>query len=458
MKLHKIFLILNIIFIVLVFIYSFLPGAFSERENKSEIARYNGETITVKAFVCEEADLNYKSRRLTLCTDEKGKGGRVLATTSLYPAYDYGDFLEIKAKLQAPEFFEDFNYPAYLARYNIFSLAYFPSLKLVEGELNSKQKFKKNLISFKQGAREILNQNLPEPEAGLASAMLFGYRRSLDREDLEIFSLVGLRHLLAISGAHMTIISALLMNFFLFIGMSRRRSFWPISLFLFLYPLITGLASSAIRSAIMGFFGFLAIYFRRPKNSQRALIFSASLMLAFNPMLLRYDLGFQLSFLAVLGIIYLEPIFKNFSDPLIDLSFKKKAGRKFIKFIFSLLNLTLASQLASLPLMLFSFDKFSLVSPVANIFLAWTLAFILGSLIIAIFLSFIFPIFSLYFFFPTYLLINFIFFISGKLASLNFSALETSALNGAKFKFIFFVIYYFVLLRVIRGFYKKRDS
>ncbi|MBN2854165.1 ComEC/Rec2 family competence protein, partial [Patescibacteria group bacterium] len=291
------FLYLNLAFIFLVFLYGLLPGAFSARKLESEIAKHNGEKLSFKAFVCEEADLSYKSRRLTLCTGENGEAGKVLATTSLYPAYDYGDFLEVSGKLEAPEVFEGFDYPAYLARYDIYSLLYFPELKLSSGNLNFAQQAKRKLLDFKQGARLILNQNLPEPEAGLASAMLFGYKRTLEKEDLEIFSLVGLRHLMAISGAHITIISSLLMNFLIFLGFSRRRSFFPIISFLFLYPLITGLASSAIRSAIMGFFGFSALYFKRPKSSVRALVFSASLMLIFNPLLLSRDLGFQLSFL-----------------------------------------------------------------------------------------------------------------------------------------------------------------
>jgi len=455
LKIAKVFLYLNLSFIFLIFLYGLLPNAFSGRKLESEIAKHNGEKLSFKAFVCEEADLSYRSRRLTLCAGENGKAGKVLVTTSLYPAYDYGDFLEVSGKLEAPEVFEGFDYPAYLARYDIYSLLYFPVLKLSSGNLSGGQKIKRKLLDFKQGARLILNQNLKEPEAGLASAMLFGYKRTLEKEDLEIFSLVGLRHLMAISGAHITIISSLLMSFLAFLGFSRRRSFFPVISFLFLYPLITGLASSAIRSAIMGFFGFSALYFKRPKSSVRALVFSASLMLIFNPLLLSRDLGFQLSFLAVLGIIYLEPILKKFSEPVIEESFKNLKLKKFVKFIFSLLNLTIASQLASLPIMLFSFEYFSLIAPLANIFLTWTLPFILALLILGIFLSWLIPIFSLYFFWPSYLLLNFIFFISEKLAAFQFSALETSALKGGSFKFIFFVIYYFVLILVVRRFNKK---
>ena len=449
------FLYLNLSFIFMVFLYGLLPSAFSGRQEKSEIASYNGEKLSFKTFVCEEADLSYKSRRLTLCAGEKGDSGRVLATSSLYPAYDYGDFLEVTGKLEAPEFFEGFDYPAYLARYDIYSLLYFPQLKLSSGDLSSTQKAKRKLLDFKQSARLILNQNLPEPEAGLASAMLFGYRRSLEKEDLEIFSQVGLRHLMAISGAHLTIISALLLSLLSFLGFSHRRSFLPIIAFLFLFPLITGLASSAIRSALMGFFGFSAIYFKRPRSSFRAVVFSASLMLIFNPLLLSRDLGFQLSFLAVLGIIYLEPILKRFTSPLIELSFKNLKFKKFLNFVFSLLNLTIASQLASLPIMLFTFEKFSLIAPLANIFLAWTLPFILALLILGIFLSWLLPILSLYFFWPSYILLNFIFFISQKLAAFRFSALATDDLQKTSFKNLCFIFYYLFLFLIIKRFNRR---
>lgn len=456
MNFSKIFLIINLLFISLVFLYSLLPGAFLERKNESLIAKYNGEVLTFRAFVCEEADLGYKSRRLTLCSTEDDKKGKVLATLALYPAYDYGDFVEVKGKLQAPEFFEGFNYPAYLARYNIYSLIYFPEIKIIAAELNFKQRIKKQLIAFKQEARLIVNRNLQEPEAGLASAIIFGYKRSLDKEELDTFSVVGLRHLMAISGAHLTIISLLLIKLLLFLGFSRKRSFLPISIFLFLYPIITGLSSSAIRSAIMGFLGFSAFYFNRQKNSFRALVFSAAIMLVINPMLLAYDTSFQLSFLAVLGIIYLEPIFSKYSDKLVSLALKNNFFAKFLKFVFSFFNLTLASQLASLPVMLFSFDKFSLISPLANIFLVWTLPFIISFLIIAIFLSYLFPFLALYFFYLPYILINFLFFVSEILANFKFSALEINILKDDYFKFSFFFIYYLLLVLVARRFYRNK--
>lgn len=444
-RLAKPFFNINLIFIILVFLFSLLPGAFRGKRNASPLSQYNSEIISFSAFVCQEADLSYKSRRLTLCVSEKAKEGRVLVTTSLYPAYDYGDYLEFRGKLTEPESFADFNYPAYLARYNIFSLSYFPKLKLVPADLSSKQLIQKRLILFKQKLRATLNKNIPEPEAGLASAMIFGYKKSLSNDDLDIFSRVGIRHLIAISGVHVTIFSSFLLTILTILGFSRRRSIIFILFFLVFYPLITGLASSAIRASLMGGMAFLALYFRRSKNSFRLLVISASLMLLFNPMLLRYDLGFQLSFLAILGIIYLEPILKNFSAPIIKTSFKSVRKIKFANFIFSMFNLTLASQLVSWPIMFSSFEQFSLIAPIANIFLIWLLPLILISIILALFLTALLPFLGLYFFFPTYIFLRFIFFISNYL-----SEFKLAAISPPKISLFIVLVYYISLFYYIR--------
>jgi len=451
----KIFLVINSLFILSVLIISFSDDAFKAEIDNEDLASRNGHQITIIGRVCEEADLDYKSRRLTLCLDGQTTG-KVLITSKLYPAYDYGDFLKIKGFIQEPPSFEGFDYGSYLARYDIYSVMYYPKIEEVSGELSFPQVIYGHLIDFKQTLAGIINSNLPEPEAGLATAILLGYRRTVLREDLDIFSRVGLSHMIAISGSHITIMSAMIINFFLALGFGRRFSLKIIFLFLFLYPLITGLSASAVRSSIMGGLAFLAVYHGRASSLINALIFSGSLMLVFNPRLLRYDIGFQLSFLAVLGIIYLYPLGERLSVFILDkIGLKRRPGR-IIKTVMDTVNLTLVSQIVILPVALINFHQLSTIAPLANILVLWTFPPLLASLIVALFLTALIPYFGLLWFFPSYLLLKFIFVVANLLSEPSWAAVVVEGFNWRRGFIYYFILFLFVMvLRKIAGREKK---
>jgi competence protein ComEC len=424
----KIFFYLNLLFILLIFLLGFRPGAFRRSLSQADLAYNNGRNLTLTGRVCEEADLDYKSRRLTVCVSGQ-TAGQVLVTTNLYPIYDYGDWLEIKGELQAPPRIEGFDYDNYLARYDIYSVMYYPKIKLASGSLTGPQLVYRALLRVKQGLKSIIDSNLPEPEAGLADALLLGYRRTVDREDLNVFARVGLSHMIAISGSHITILSAMIVNFFLALGFSRKRSFLFIFTFLILYPLITGLAASAVRSAIMGGLAFLAVYYGRSSSLIKALVFSATLMLAFNPSLLRNDIGFQLSFLAILGIIYIYPLGDALTTRCLNKLKFSSSGKKFLATILETVNLTLVSQIVILPIALINFKQLSLIAPLANVLVLWTFAPLLASLIIGAALGALVPVAGILWFLPAYLLLKFIFIVSNLLASPSWAAVTVSGFN-----------------------------
>jgi len=428
----KIFLIINLSVIIAIFIVGFNPDAFKHKITAKDLASHNGKYLTFIGRVCEEADVSVSNRRLTICA-----AGRTLVTTDLYPVYDYGDWLKISGQLQAPPQIDGFDYENYLARYDIYSVMYYPKIELAAGRLSVPQKVYKVLINFKQRLKAMMDSSLPEPEAGLADALLLGYNRTVDRDDLNIFSRVGLSHMIAISGSHITILSAMIINFFLALGFSRRRSLLIIFAFLIFYPLITGLAASAVRSAIMGGLAFLAVYHGRSGSIVNALFFSGAIMLVINPQILRADLGFQLSFLAVLGIIYLYPLGEKLYERFLA---RFSGGRvnsrtqKIIKSILDTVNLTLVSQIMTLPILLINFQRLSLISPLANILVLWTFPLVLSSLIIGLFIAAIFPaalwpLVGPWIFLPAYLLLKFMFVVSDLLASPSWAAFNVNWFN-----------------------------
>ncbi|MFA5131320.1 MAG: ComEC/Rec2 family competence protein [Patescibacteria group bacterium] len=439
----KIFLIINILFIAGVFILGFQPHAFLAPPGSGDISFYNGKSLSFSGRVCEEADTDYKSRRLTLCALGK-TGGLVLITTDLYPIYDYGDFIKITGTLEAPPEIDGFDYESYLARYDIYSVMYYPQISTITGELSGSQNVYLSLMKFKWRLKDLIDLNLPEPEAGLANALLLGYRRTVMREDLQIFSRVGLSHMIAISGSHITILSAMIINFLLALGVRRRRALLIIFGFLLIYPLITGLAASAVRSAIMGGLAFLAMYYQRSGSLIKALVFSAAAMLIFNPKILRADIGFQLSFMALLGIIYLYPIGEGITKRFLEKRKLKIKTKKFLKTILDTINLTLISQIVILPIALINFKQLSLIAPLANVLVLWTFAPLLAALIGALFLSALIPTLSLFWFFPAYLLLKFIFFVSTLLAASTWAAVNINHFNwylGAGYYAILILLY-----------------
>jgi len=446
----RIFFILNLLIIAAIFILSFKPNAFRLEINNKDLAHYNGKYLAFTGRVCEEADVSIKSRRLTICVSGQ-VSGQVLLTTNLYPIYDYGDFLKISGELQSPPRITGFDYESYLARYDIYSVMYYPKTERIAGSLTWPQSVYHFLINFKQRFKNIIDSALPEPEAGLADALLLGYRRTVAREDLNIFARVGLSHMIAISGSHITILSAMIINFFLVLGLSRRRSLQIVFIFLFIYPLITGLAASAVRSAIMGGLAFLAIYHQRASSLIRALIFAAALMLIINPQLLQADIGFQLSFLALLGIIYIYPLGEGITCRFLDKIKLKTKTKNILKIILDTINLTLVSQIIILPIVLINFQQFSLIAPLANVLVLWTFPLLLASLIGGTALSALIPTLNILWFLPSYLLLKFIFIVSNLLASPS-----GAAINITWFNWWWGMGYYGILVLLIYIFRKQK--
>jgi len=262
---------------------------------------------------------------------------------------------------------------------------------------------------------------------------------------LQMFSRVGLSHMIAISGSHITILSAMIINFFLALGINRRHNLKIVFAFLILYPLVTGLAASAVRSAVMGGLVFLALYYERTSSLIRALVFSAAIMLLLNPQLLRNDIGFQLSFLALLGIIYLYPIGEGMTKKLLAKLKLKSRPKIIMKTILDTINLTIISQIVILPIALINFKQLSLIAPLANVLVLWVFPPLLAALIIGLFMTAFLPFFGILWFLPAYILLKYIFLMSDLLAEPSWAALNVYSFNwwyGSIYYLLLIIVYY----------------
>lgn len=398
-----------------------------------KILFYNEQEINFLGVISTEPDIRETNQKLEiesffLKNSEKEIRGKVLITTNIYPEHSYGDILEIKCELKKPEKFNDFSYDKYLARFDIYSACWWPELKniskssLFEKEQTARDKlvlptwFFKNIFALKKILHQKINSGISEPEASLANAMVLGYKRGIPNDLREKFSFAGLSHIAAISGMHISIIILIIFNFSLFVGLKRQHSFYLCCLFLIFYISLIGFPASAFRASLMGFLVLLAVHVGRISRLDHTLVLTATILLLINPKQLMSDIGFQLSFLAVLGIAYLYPIFKK----KISIFFKNN-GNRFLEAILNILAVTVSAQIFTLPIVFYNFKTISLISPLANLLVLWSLPFVLISVFAGLILSFLFPALSVLFFSPASLLLKYIIFVSEFLVKIPFS-------------------------------------
>lgn len=342
-------------FVVLGFCLLFLVvGVWRYQTVKSGIPENVEQDIILIGVVSKEPDVRETNIKLTI--ESENATGKILVTTSRYPEYQYGDKLKLSGKLEAPYVFDDFNYKEYLSKDGIYSVMYWPEIELIgAGHGNFVYA---NILQFKNKVRESFYQNLSPPQSSILGAIILGDKRKLSKELKEKLNIAGVRHITAISGMHIMIISGILMYSLMALGLRRRKAFCFTLILLTLFIIMIGFPSSAVRAGIMGSLFLLAQTVGRPKSGSRAIVFAATFMVAVNPFILKLDVGFQLSFLAVMGIIYLMPLFQ-----------------KWLKL--RILAMTLAAQVFTLPILIYNFGYVSLIAPITNIFVVPLLPFIM---------------------------------------------------------------------------------
>lgn len=306
------------------------------------------DSIILTGIINKQPDTREKSVKLELQPENYKR--KILITTAKYPQYQYGDKVEVTGKIEEPTVFEDFNYKEYLAKDGIYAVMYLPKIKIMERGLgNPLMRF---LFFFTDKLKESLNKIVPYPQSGLLEGLMFGLEGNIPQVWKEKFNLTGTRHITAVSGMNITIISSLVLGFLLALGFWRGQAFYLSVVFIIFYILIIGAPSSAIRAGIMGILFLTAQHFGRLANGFRALILAATLMLFLNPQLLKADVGFQLSFLATLGLILLQPLF---------FSLLKRIPKK-LELRYTL-SATLAAQVFTLPILIYNFGQIPLIGP-----------------------------------------------------------------------------------------------
>lgn len=407
------------------------------------IENYLTQEFTIKGVVSSQVELKENRQKIELKIksgrDLAGQDfflkGKILVYTSAFPVYTYGDILEIKGEYVAPTIWGDFNYPLYLKRFGISALSYYPKIYKV-GEISgfNFSFIKKKIYALQKKLLKEIEANLSWQGAAIARAMFLGDKAFLDEEMKNDFSRSGLSHVIAISGMHISLLGSIFLEILLALGVSRKKSFYFCVIFLTFYLILIGAPASAVRASIMGFWSLLAIYLGRPGNIVRALIISGGIMILINPLLLIADVGFQLSFLAVLAIVFIHPGLKEFLQRKV---WRKKMGEGII----DILSITISVQILSAPILISNFNQISLVAPLSNLLILFLLTPMMILFLLSLSCSFIFPPLApiLYFFFDV--LISYFLFI-GRISG----AWSFSILNIYSWSKILSLIYYSVII------------
>lgn len=276
---------------------------------------------------------------------------------------------------------EDFDYKAFLQRKSIYATTYIPS--------DSWQILKKEHLSFKILAARVQcnvvdilkNLNYEEKELAVLSALTVGYKQLIDNDQRQAYIAAGSSHILAVSGLHVGILFLFLSRIFSILGKSRRSVMLRLILIIILlwcFAFITGLTPSVTRATLMFSLVSIGVAGRQRSSIFNNIYLSAFILLLINPHLL-FDIGFQLSYSAVLAIVALEPYISSF--------FINKL--RIPKFFSELMAVSIAAQLGTAPISIHAFNCFPNYFLLTNIWIIPIVGVIVNASIIVILLAFL---------------------------------------------------------------------
>lgn len=420
---------------------------------QSDVSHYLGK-IELRGCIVEGVDVRNDKVKYTIKVSElkifsdslwKEVSGRVLVTGKRYPVYEYGDCLFVQGKLDKPERIEDFDYAKYLSRYDVYSVIYQAEIELIESKWGTstlpigRQMFGR-LFKFKNNFENKLGQIFAEPYASFMAGLILGSRRGISDDLIGDFNTTGLSHIVAISGYNITLLIVVIGGLFGFL--TRRMKVVASVIFVFVFVILVGASAAVVRAAVMGVIGLMALWFGRNYFVGISLFSAAFFMNLWNPKILVYDVGFQLSFLATCSLVYVSPLLKKYFEFLPE-SFGVRDS----------MTMTVSAQSLALPVILLNFGRLSLISPVANVFVLpfIPIAMIFGFFAVVLsyvwnFLGLLVGFFGYFVLWLVILLVKF------------FAGIPLAAVNVEWFNFWLAGCYYLLIIKNLTFYFKQIES
>jgi competence protein ComEC len=337
---------------------------------------------------------------------ETDSGEKILVSTDIFSEVKYGDKLRLRGNAKA---LKPGGYADYLAKDDIFYTMDYAKVEVLS--IGHGNPVIETLLDVKGAFIEKVREILPEPGSSLLSGLIVSGKQALPKENLEEFRRAGLVHIVVLSGYNITIIAEFLLILFAFLGVRRAAVVSAVGVLLFV--LMSGAPATVMRGAVMVLLMIFGKIFGREGSAPRILLFTAAVMLMFNPKALVYDASFQLSFLAMLGIIYGTPLMERWLARL-----PERFGLR------SVIATTLATQAFVLPFILYNMGNFSLVFLLSNVLVLLILPITMLVGFMATLLAFVSGILAWPVALVTHLLLSWVLFVADFLGNLSFASVE----------------------------------
>lgn len=429
-----------------LFVFFFAFGVFMHSVN--EATPKLPEFDRNKNFVfkiTKKLNSNERNRRYeTVVYQDEKSAASVLSVPKTEPEPDFKHYYRSKIYLnrtEPPANDFQFDYSKYLRRSGIYFQGFVPEgfdvaerKNLTFGEIIKQ----KRLEVLQKIDRKTMSPKTREFMKGIVLAD----RTEMDAETVRDWTKTGLVHILAISGSHIVIIFGIFLFVFRRLFPFRKKSFAIVCslVFIWLFAVFIGYGNSVVRSCLMITVYFIYVLLQRKPDLLHSMSLAALIILSLDTQQL-FDVGFQLSFIAVLGIFWLnQPVLKRLPE-------KRSAASKFMMNVFSI---SFAAQIATLPLVLYYFHQYSLVSIAANlVVIPFSEVAIILSLIMTLIIGLNFSCFPLEFIYDYF--IQFLLKVIKFFSSVDFLYFENIPMSAVEAILLLIAIYF------LRKIILKRD-
>lgn len=437
-------------FILFIWLWIFLGSFYSWINN---INIWQKESLIQKII---NKDLIINAEVLELYKKSKNNNSYILKVNSLNDLNNYNvnfllyypknyilekwQIISLKTKITKIDNFSDnFNYEKFLQTKNVYFQVYDNNVDLKEKkELSKIENF---IINIRQNLLKIVYNLYPKDEAVFLAWLLIWAREDMSENLQNSFNNSGLTHLVAVSWFNITIIIIFLWFLFWFFPLILRTIL--ICLFVIFFVFVVWDNIPVIRAGIMWLIWYFILVSWRKSDSLSLLLFTAFLIVLYNPLYINYDISFHLSFLAVIGLLYFKDFWWNFF--------------KFLPSFFAIKEsfiLTMSALTTTLPVMIFSFGQVSILAPISNMLVWWVIPFTMLFWFLSILWELISDKIWFIIWFINYFLLKYVILIADFIGNLDFSVIKIDFW----FYWVYLEILYFMILIFWIIYFKQEKS
>lgn len=393
-------------------------------------------SVIEQGTVIAPPDIRATAQRLTVEIVRHGVKTRIIAVAPPYIPVQIGNVVAVSGKLALPTPFDTgsgriFAYDEYLAKDGIFGVIQPAHIQVIRNTPNGSLDWYfigwRWLLTANKFVQQKVQVAIAQPYAALAIGLLLGGKQGLGADLLNVFTTVGLVQIVVLSGYNVTIVADAVLIAFRWLP--RRWGLLLAGMCVCAFVVAAGAESSAVRAALMALLSIIARATNRSYNILRALSIALFCMVLYNPMLLVYDPGFELSFAATIGLILGSPLLE------VRLLWIRSDMLR------ELLSTTLAAQFAVLPLLLYKSGNLSLVAVPANILVAPAVPIAMMLTVVAVLGAIFIPPLAAFIGMPAFLCLWYIIDIAALFARLPFAHIIIPA-----FSFWFVLLAYALLM------------